>query len=207
VNDQRIRALLEKADRAAGPPAYRRPTAAGIRRRLHRRRLVRLGMPALAAAGVLVATAVGVLCLRPEPPQLQPPTEPQRIASLETQVRQLQTQTEAALKLVREVLERDRQDRRLAALQAELARIPDPRREMDAQADKTAFLLIYQADRLYKELNRTESAVAQYKEIIQLFPKNRWADVARERLAEIERHQINQSNPRKGAAPCESRNV
>ena len=48
--------------------------------------------------------------------------------------------------------------------------------------DKTAFLLIYQADRLYKELNQTESAVAAYKEIIQLFPTNRWADVARERL-------------------------
>ena len=58
--------------------------------------------------------------------------------------------------------------------------------------DKAAFVLIYQADRLYKELNRTESAVAAYKEIIQLFPTNRWAEVARERLAEIDKYKRDQ---------------
>jgi tetratricopeptide (TPR) repeat protein len=206
VNDQQIRTLLQKADQAAGPPVYRRPTASGIRRRLRQGRLIRISTPALAAAVVLVATGVGVICLRTPEPQPKPPSEPQRIASLETQVKQLQAQTDATLKLVREVLERDRQERRLAALNAELASIPDPMREMDAQVDETAFLLIYQADRLYKELNQTESAVAQYKEVIQLFPKNRWADVARERLAEIEQHQINKSDS-KGETRCEARNV
>ncbi|MEN6335821.1 MAG: hypothetical protein ABFE01_16330, partial [Phycisphaerales bacterium] len=58
--------------------------------------------------------------------------------------------------------------------------------------DKTVFSLIYQADRLYKELNQTESAVAAYKEIIQLFPTNRWAAVARERLTEIDKHKFGQ---------------
>jgi outer membrane protein assembly factor BamD (BamD/ComL family) len=62
--------------------------------------------------------------------------------------------------------------------------------------DKTAFILVYQADKLYKELNRTESAVRAYKEVIQLFPKNRWADVARERLLEIEKHRSNQIDSR-----------
>jgi tetratricopeptide (TPR) repeat protein len=206
VNEEQIRALLQKADQAAGPPVYRRPTAAGMRRRLRRRWRVRVGVPVLAAAVVLVTTGVGVICLRTPEPQPEPQSAPQRIASLETQVQQLQAQTEATLKLVREVLERDRQERRLAALNAELASIPDPMREMDAQVDKTAVLLIYQADRLYKELNQTESAVAQYKEIIQLFPKNRWADVARERLAEIEQHQINKSDSQ-GETRCEARNV
>jgi tetratricopeptide (TPR) repeat protein len=206
VNEEQIRALLQKADQAAGPPTYRRPTAAGMRRRLRRKWRVRAGVPVLAAAAVLVTTGVGVICLRMPEPQPGPPAEPQRIASLETQVKQLQAQTDATLKLVREVLERDRQERRLAALNAELASIPDPTREMDAQVDKTAFLLIYQADRLYKELNQAESAVAQYKEIIQLFPKNRWADVARERLAEIEQHQINKSDSQ-GETRCEARNV
>ncbi len=206
MNEEQMRALLQKVDEAAGPPVYRRPTAGGIRRHLRRRWRVRAGVPALAAAVVLVGTAIGVLCLRVEEPRPEPQPEPQRIASLETQVKQLQTQTDATLRLVREMLERDRQERRLAALKAELASIPDPVREMDAQVDKTAFLLIYQADRLYKELNQTESAVARYKEIIQLFPKNRWADVARERLAEIEQHQINKSDS-KGETRCEPRNV
>ncbi len=206
MNEEQIRTLLQKADQAAGPPVYRRPTAAGMRRRLRHKWLVRTGVPALAAAMVLVGTAIGVLCMRVEEPRPEPQPEPQRIASLETQVKQLQAQTDATLKLVREMLERDRQERRLAALNAELASIPDPRREMDAQVDKTAFLLIYQADRLYKELNQTESAVAQYKEVSQLFPKNRWADVARERLSEIEQHQINKSDSQ-GETRCEPRNV
>jgi outer membrane protein assembly factor BamD (BamD/ComL family) len=64
--------------------------------------------------------------------------------------------------------------------------------QVERQVDKTAFLLIYRADQLYKELNRTESAVAAYKEIIQLFPTNRWAEVARERLAEIDKHRSEQ---------------
>jgi PAS domain-containing protein len=206
VNEEQIRALLQKADQAAGPPAYNRPTAAGTRRRLRRKWRVRISVPALAAAVVLVGTTVWVLCMRMEVPRSEPQPEPQKIASLETQVKQLQAQTDATLRLVREMLERDRQERRLAALRAELASIPDPMREIDAQVDKTAVLLIYQADRLYKELNQTESAVAQYKEVIQLFPKNRWADVARERLAEIEQHQINKSDSQ-GETRCEPRNV
>jgi tetratricopeptide (TPR) repeat protein len=194
VNEEQIRALLQKADQAAGPPVYRRPTAAGMRRRLRRRWRVRVGVPVLAAAAVLVATAVGVICLRTPEPQAEPASEPQRIASLETQVKQLRAQTDAALKLVQKVLEQDRQERHRAALAAELASIPDPLAEIDKQLDKTAFILVYQADRLYKELNQTESAVAAYQEVIQLFPKNRWADVARERLREIEKHKSSQDD-------------
>jgi hypothetical protein len=126
---------------------------------------------------------------------------------LEEQVRQLQAQTDMTLRLVREVLDKDRQERRLAALKAELASIPDPVKEIDRQVDKTAFILVYQADKLYKELNETDSAVRAYKEVIQLFPTNQWADVARERLSQIEQRQINKSDSEKGEPKCEPRNV
>jgi len=72
--------------------------------------------------------------------------------------------------------------------------------------DKTAFVMLYQADRLYKQLRQTDSAVEAYKEIIQLFPENQWADVARERLSEIQEHRINNSKT-KGVRKCEPRNV
>ncbi len=145
-------------------------------------------MPLTAAAAVAVTVAVLALSTRTPSPE----PKPQKIASLEEQVRQLQARTDATLKLVQEVLEKDRQQRRLAALEAELASIPDPMRQVERQVDKAAFVLIYQADRLYKELNQTESAVAAYKEIIQLFPTNRWAEVAKERLAEIDKHTSDQ---------------
>jgi len=202
VNEEQIKSWLQKADAAARKPVFRPITPAEIRRRLRRRWLVRISVPISAAAVALLATTLSIICTRAQKPEPQP----QQIASLEVQVRQLQAQTDATLRLVREVLERDRQDRRLAALEAELASIPDPMREIDAQVDKTAFLRIYQADRLYKELNQTESAVEAYKEVIQLFPKNRWADVARERLSEIEHRQINKSDT-KGETKCESQNV
>ena len=98
----------------------------------------------------------------------------------------MQVTTDAALKLIHEVIEDERKQRRLDELQAQLAGIPDPREEIPKQIDKTAFTLVYQADRLYYELNRTDSAAEAYKQVIMFFPKNRWADVARERLEDIE---------------------
>jgi len=203
VNEEQIQRLLARADEVAGEPRFGPVNVPETRRRVHRRRLWRTGAPVAVAALVLVAATAWMVCTRTASPQ----PEPLRIVSLEEQVRQLQAQTDATLKLVREVLDKDRQERRLVALEAELASIPDPVKEMDRQVDKTAFILVYQADKLYKELNQTESAVRAYKEVIQLFPTNQWADVARERLSQIEPRQINKSDGQKGAAKCEPRNA
>lgn len=186
MNKERIETLLHGADDRAGRPIFGCVTAVEIRLRVRRRRIIRTAVPLTAAAVVAVTVGIVAVSTRTQKPA------PQRIASLEEQVKQLQERTDATLKLVQEVLESDRRQRRLAAAEAELASVPDPVKQIERQVDKTAFLLIYQADRLYKELNRTESAVAAYKEIIQLFPTNRWAEVAKERLAEIDKHKSGQ---------------
>lgn len=196
MTEERIKELLRNADRAAGPPSFGRVTADGIQWRIRRRRLVWISAPA--AAVVLLALGLWAIGNRESKPR---PERRQRIASLEQQVKQLQAQTDATLKLVREVLADERQNQRLAALEAELARIPDPMVELAKQTDKTAFILLRQAEQLYYELNQTESAVEAYKEIIQRFPQNQWADVARERLTEIEKRRINKSN-RQGDLKC-----
>jgi tetratricopeptide (TPR) repeat protein len=197
VSEEQIKKLLQEADVTARRPVFN-PVAAGrIRQRIHRRRVMRSAGLTAAAAVVVVAATLWIVCMQRQKPQ----PEQQRIVSLEMQVRELQVQTNATLKLVQEVLEKDRQDRHLASLEAELSSIPEPMMEIERQVDKTAFLLVYQADKLYKELNQTESAVAAYKEVIQLFPKNRWADVARERLSQIEKRQINKSD-KQGETRC-----
>jgi tetratricopeptide (TPR) repeat protein len=203
VSEDQIERLLARADEAAGEPRFGLVNATEIRRRVYRRRLVRVAGPMATAALVLLGVTLWAICLRTGSPE----PGPQRIVSLEEQVKQLQAQTDATLKLVREVLDQDRQQRRLASLEAELASIPDPQKEIDRQVDKTAFILVYQADKLYKELNQTESAVRAYKEVIQLFPTNQWADVARERLSQIEQRQINKSDEQKGAKEWEPRNT
>ncbi|HPY51329.1 MAG TPA: hypothetical protein PLO68_15790, partial [Sedimentisphaerales bacterium] len=163
MNEEQIKSLLEDADRAAGPPQYGAVRARDIRLRLRRRRSIAIAAPAAAAA--ILLCGVALWNRRPHPQE--PAAEPQeRIASLEEQVRQLQSQTETTMRLVQEVLAKERQERRLAALQAELASIPDPAQELQRQADRTAFVLVYQADRMIREMNQTESAVETYEQVI-----------------------------------------
>jgi hypothetical protein len=204
VNDETIKDLLRAADEASEAPSFGPVTTAQIRQRLRRRRVVSLGLPAAAAAVVLLGSALW--WLRPAADVTPAGPAPTTVAELESQITQLRVQTETTLKLVREVVERDKRERRLAAMEGELARIGDPMREIQRQVDKTAFVMVYQADRLYKELNETESAVEAYKEIIQLFPDNRWADVARERLSQIEQRQINKCDG-KGETKCAPQSV
>lgn len=120
--------------------------------------------------------------------------EQDRIAALESQVRQLNAQAEVAMNLIQEVLEEERRQSRLDELEAQLANIPDPLEEMQKQVDKTAYILVYQADRLYRELNQTDSAVENYRRVIELFPENRWAKVARKRLSEIKSEKSNKTD-------------
>lgn len=198
MSEEQIRTLLQMADEVAGRPVLGPVSTNRIRRRIRHRRIITAVAPLAALVIILVGTSIRITRTRPGPPRPQE----RRIASLETQIEQLRAQTDATLRLVQEVLEKDRQERHLASLEAELAAIPDPRVEIERQVDKTAFILVYQADKRYKELNQTDSAVAAYKEVIQLFPTNRWAEVARERLAQIEKRQINKSD-RKGEPTCE----
>jgi hypothetical protein len=198
VSEEQIKALLQGADEIAGTPAFGPVSTGEIRRRIHRRWILRSAAVMTAAAVTTITATLWTVCTRLEKPQPQPAA----VTSLEAQIKQLQARTDATLRFVREVLEKDRQQRHLASLETELSSIPDPKLEIERQVDKTAFILIYQADKLYKELNQTDSAVAAYKEVIQLFPTNRWADVARERLSQIERRRINKSDT-KGEPTCE----
>ncbi len=186
MTDDKIKILLQEADRIAGRPAQVRVDLSALRRRAGRRRLASLAGPVAAAAMLVIALGIWSPGIKtPEPTGGQ-----RKIASLETQVKQLQASTDAALALIHEVLEDERRQSRLEELEAKFASIPDPLEEIRRQVDKTAFILVYQADRLYRELNETESAVETYNRVIRLFPRNQWAAVARERLSEIENRKI-----------------
>jgi hypothetical protein len=187
VNDDSIKRLLESADKAAGAPSFGHIGAAAVRARLRRRRMMVAGLPAAA----ILLFALGVWCVYSGTREATSQDEG-RIATLEEQVRQLQVQTEAALKLVQDVLAQERQQQRLDALEAELASIRDPMEEIQAQADKTAFTLVYQANRFYHEPSQTQSAIEAYEQVIRLFPESHWADEASKRLAEIRTQQTNQ---------------
>ena len=75
----------------------------------------------------------------------------------------------------------------MRALEAELASIPDPAEQMKQRDEKTAFTLVYQADRMYREMNQAQSAIETYEQVIRLYPQNHWAEVARQRITEIKK--------------------
>jgi len=182
MTEEKIKNLLQQADRAAGGTSPVQVNVTAIRRRAGRKNMIMMAAPLAAAAVLMIALSVLTVMLR----STEPTQEQEKIALLETQIKQLQARTDAALSLIQEVLEDEQRQSRLDELRAQLASIPDPLEEVQNQVDKTAFFLVYQADRLYRELNQTDSAVENYNRVIELFPENRWAKVARQRLSEIE---------------------
>jgi TolA-binding protein len=206
MTDDKIKRMLQEADQQAGPAQVGDDIAIKVRLRAKYRHVRNISGVA-AAAMVLVSFGLWTAMVGQEPDGgvkvAGTAAEEVRIAKLEKQVDQLQAKNDAMLDLVNEVLERDRRDRRLAKLHAELASIPDPIKEIEKNVDKTAFILIYQADRMYNELNQKESAVKAYQQIIELFPNNQWAEQARKRLSEIKENKL----MKKGDLSCRPENL
>lgn len=190
MNEQEIKNLLRQADRTANKPAWAGVNINDIRHQAGRRRIIKVILPPAIAAVLLMAVSIWIICAKSNNRIHQ--TE--KIASIEARIEKLQASTNSAINLIQEVLEEQRRQKQLDELNARLASIPDPLEEIQKQVDKTAFILVYQADRMYRELNETDSAVETYKRVIKLFPENQWAQVARERLDEIERKSKNNSS-------------
>ncbi|MHC4642581.1 MAG: hypothetical protein ACYS32_13125 [Planctomycetota bacterium] len=187
MTEDKIKNLLQEADHMAGEPASLSTNLAfAVRRRANRRQTVNLAARIAAAAVVVIALGVWSFTAKKA-------RDRQRIVALEMQIEQLRVQTDATLNLIREVLDEERKQRRLQELQAQLASIPDPLEEIQKQVDKTAFILVYRANRMYRELDQKDSAIQAYNRVIELFPQSRWAEVARQRLSEIKNNQLNNS--------------
>jgi len=187
VTEDKIQHLIQSADRTAGPPVQVSVDFSVIHRRARRRHLVTLLVPVAAAAVILVALGVWGVSIRLG----KTASEQKRIAALQMQVKQLQVRTDATLKLIQEVLEDERRQRRLDQLQTELTSIPDTLQEVRKQVEKTAFIMVYQADRMYRDLNQRDSAIRTYERTIELFPQTESAEVARQRLTEMQKSQPN----------------
>ena len=186
MTEDKIKNLLQEADQTAGEPAPVSVVLSTVRRRANRRQTVNLAVRIAVATVVLFALGIWSFTAKKTRDQ-------QRIVALEMQIKQLQTQTDATLNFIREVLDEERKQRRLNELRAQLASIPEPLEEIRKQVDKTAFILIYQANRMYRELDQKDSAIKSYKRVIELFPQSRWAEKARQTLLEIQNNKLNNS--------------
>jgi hypothetical protein len=186
MTEDKIKNLLQKADQTAGGPVPVSIDFSAVRRRAGRRQTINLAARVAAAAVVVIALGIWSFTAKKT-------RDRQRIVALEMQVEQLRAQTDATLKLIREVLDEERKQRRLNELQAQLASYSNPLEEIQKEVDKTAFILVYQANRMYSELDQKDAAIQAYNRVIEFFPQSRWAEVARQRLLEIKKNQVNNS--------------
>ena len=182
--DRLRRGLSRLADRA-GPG----PTPEAVSRRLRRPTLLRRA----GAGGALALAAVAMLVFGT--PRPRPAGDAKQAgadeAALRAEIARLEARADARLAEARHLLAiaaaRHRRDECLR----QLARL-DTAERIARQAEETAFIIVYDADRLREQPGRIQSAVAGYREAVRLFPQTKWGEVARKRLAQIDRP------PRKG---------
>jgi len=184
--EEKLKNILEQADKSAPSIKFSKET---ISPAIHHRHAVRkLTYAVCGAAAVLVITAsILIVTIRPGKPSMSP----QQIASLEQQIKELNIRADATLKLVREVLDRQNKIDEIQKLNAQLASYGDPLQEIKEKVDEAALMTFLHADRLYNELNQKESAVDSYKSVIKYFPDTPSAEMAKQKLIEIEKTKIN----------------
>lgn len=186
----RLDELLRAADAEIGPPAALPRGLAARVLRLHRRR-ARTAELARNVAAVLVVTIgasviIGTLDRldgRPRPTSMALP--PQPATDWEAELAQLRDQANSRAAIARRVAQIERQQERMAALQARL-REPDPRQVVRREVDLTATVLVQQADHMYHDLGLPKPAAENYRQVVRLFPNTASAGVARQRLKEME---------------------
>ena len=191
MNDAKLKNLLKQADKNAKQPEFVNVDIEAIYQQAKHRTIIHILYPAAAAAVMILA----VLLWSAQNIKTKPSSEPiDMAASIEMQIEQFQISTDITVNLINETLQQQDSQKTLEQLKAELESIPDSIEEINQELDRTAFILVYSADRMYNELNLTDSAVETYKRVINLFPENQWAQVARERLEKINKRNNNDSS-------------
>lgn len=190
MSDERLEQLLRQADEAfARLPCPATDLGIRVRRQARRQRRVIMLGSAAAAMLALVVSAISLRSdrgapLRPEGPVMADNSAVhEQVAQLQAEIDRLKEEIASHARVVEEVMRRAEIEQRLAALKQQAA--IDPLQEVSDQVDRAALIMVYQADRMYRELNLRESAVASYEQTIKLFPQTHWAQVAKDRLAAL----------------------
>lgn len=192
MSDDNLQNLIRTTDEMIGPPKPINPgLAQRVRHRATRQRHTKVA--SLSAAAVLaLALAIN---LNPKPAKSPPPARPPRVAAvaatppvdvarLYREIELLRYEADARAELIAQARARMDRQRRLAHVRYQLATVGDPLDEIDEQIEKAAGIIVHYADRKLNQLDLKESALADYRRVIQRFGQTYWAQVARQRLEE-----------------------
>jgi hypothetical protein len=195
MGDEPLKRLLQEVDAAAGPPPdLPADLALRVRTLALRRQRMRFGL-SMAAAIVLAVGMASLWSQAPPAPSglggpaeiVQTRPEPPDVASIRAEIEQLRREADLRLAVAQRTQEILEQMRRAEALTKPQQALPDPVVDARRELEKAAYTLVYQADRMCRELDLCESAAIKYQRVVELFPETPWAVVARQRLSEIKK--------------------
>jgi hypothetical protein len=115
-------------------------------------------------------------------------SEPDELVRLRAEIAQLRAEVRALAEASRQAVAMQEQQAPKMEPHS-VSDVFDEVAEVQQQIENTAFIIVNQADRMYRELGLVEAAVDAYRRAVDLFPRTRSADAARKRLAEIKRMQ------------------
>lgn len=197
MNRDPVETLLQRADRAAGPPpAGPADLADRVRQLAGRRHRTQVVIRTAAAAVVAIGLGLAIrsAAVRPgvddgqavsQQPAPAPSPSDEEVTRLRMEIAQLRREADDLAEQIRGMAVIQQQRQRLDRLERAVARL-ESGEEVRAEMERAAFTIVYQADRMYRELGRRESAVEAYREAIRLFPETASAQIARTRLSEID---------------------
>ncbi len=185
-----LESLLRQADAAAGPELGE-DLPQRLRQMARRARRIRLSVGAMAASIVLAGGLIWLFSVNgPSGPGAHEQTanvveanDADELAALRVEIERLDAEVASLSAAVRRMRELEADYQQLHELRRELARL-DISDKIAREVDEAVFIMIYDADRRLKE-GQKKSAEDIYRDVIRLFPRNRWAKVAREKLAKI----------------------
>jgi hypothetical protein len=177
---------LEQLLRTADAQAPAAPLAGDLSARVHRRLARRRLRQATAATlGVVILVGAGVFAiLRTDPPP-PPHHNLSALPAMTTRPALPDTADAAHFDLTATLHELTAQKLLAAQGSSRSATLSSPPPDAHFLRDRAALVLVYDADRDVRE-NRPADARARYRRAIELFPHTHWAQVARQRLKEIQ---------------------
>jgi len=189
MQDENIKKLLADADENFSPktPASHKILRT-VQSRAYKRRVIKTGTSIAAGICIVTALAIGYLINNESADGSNQP----EIANIQARLKELQAKTDATLELIRQINEDQARRLRLLRLQAELAAIKDPLTEIRRHVEKTAYTLLYYAQKKYKHPGQRQSAITDYQRVIELYPETDAAQTARKRLSQIENKNLNE---------------
>lgn len=187
MQDDKLQQLLQQADKSSAGPLYRPVSLASISHRRTQKRRFKMITGAISAVVLILAGSGVFIFTKQAGPK---PLTPEQVASLKAQIKDLNARIDSTLKLVEEITARERAQEKLKELDAELASLGDPIEEMNQKVERTAFILLYYADKGYEEFKDADEAEVAYNRVIEHFPQTLPARLAKERLEKIRNNNV-----------------